>query len=79
MAARFCPVLFKLEEVEADANPLPIDLPYRMVLAVASKDSITLYDTQVHQRLGFEYHKVAESCHASCQMTKNFEESDLEC
>lgn len=47
VAARFCPVLFDLEETDGDAPLLPIELPYRMVFAVASKDTVTLYDTQV--------------------------------
>lgn len=44
VAARFCPVLFSCGP---EPSSLPIDLPYKMVVAVATKDSVMLYDTQV--------------------------------
>eukprot|EP00963_Diacronema_lutheri_P008937 scaffold776_cov347-Pavlova_lutheri.AAC.135 len=41
---KFCPVLFKLQE---DQPPSPnFDLPYRIVFAAATLDTILLYDTQ---------------------------------
>lgn len=39
---RFCPLLL---ELEADAEESQFDLPYRMVFAVATLDSVVLYDT----------------------------------
>lgn len=47
VAVRFCPVLFELEALEPASAEMPIDLPYRMVFALATKDSVMLYDTQV--------------------------------
>ncbi|CAD5113360.1 DgyrCDS2532 [Dimorphilus gyrociliatus] len=44
LAVRFCPKLFKLREPEA-GNKI-FDLPYRMIFAVASEESVVLYDTQ---------------------------------
>ncbi|XP_058788838.1 chromatin assembly factor 1 subunit B [Phymastichus coffea] len=42
-AARCCPVYFKLR----NDGPMPmIDLPYRMVFAVATDNSVIVYDTQ---------------------------------
>lgn len=49
VAVRCCPTIFKLRPHE-NCPPL-IDLPYRMVYAVASKSSVHLYDTQ--QRMPF--------------------------
>lgn len=49
-AVRCCPVIFKLRPHDENCPPL-IDLPYRMVYAIASKSSLYLYDTQ--QRLPF--------------------------
>ena len=42
MVVRCCPVLFSLRP---NQNPV-IALPYRMVVAVATKSAILLYDTQ---------------------------------
>lgn len=42
IAVRFSPVLFKLQEGESGY----IDLPYRMIFAIATQDSIFVYDTQ---------------------------------
>lgn len=50
VAVRCCPVIFKLRPHKENCRPL-IDLPYRMVYAVASKSSVYLYDTQ--QRMPF--------------------------
>lgn len=49
-AVRCCPTIFKLRDHKENCPPM-IDLPYRMVYAVASKTSVYLYDTQ--QRLPF--------------------------
>nr|XP_061827370.1 chromatin assembly factor 1 subunit B-like [Nerophis lumbriciformis]XP_061827371.1 chromatin assembly factor 1 subunit B-like [Nerophis lumbriciformis] len=51
LAVRCCPVYFELRTKTGDdgsIQPLPnlFNLPYRMVFAVASEDSIFLYDTQ---------------------------------
>lgn len=46
VAVRFCPVLFKLRQPHASDN-LAFQLPYRMVFALATLDSIVVYDTQV--------------------------------
>ncbi|KAF1382645.1 hypothetical protein PFLUV_G00145920 [Perca fluviatilis] len=51
LAVRCCPVYFELrtkkaEDGSSQALPNVFQLPYRMVFAVASEDSIFLYDTQ---------------------------------
>ncbi|XP_034742099.1 chromatin assembly factor 1 subunit B [Etheostoma cragini] len=51
LAVRCCPVYFELrtkkdEDGSSQALPDVFQLPYRMVFAVASEDSIFLYDTQ---------------------------------
>ncbi|XP_006788711.1 chromatin assembly factor 1 subunit B [Neolamprologus brichardi] len=56
LAVRCCPVYFELrtkkgEDGIVQALPNVFQLPYRMVFAVASEDSILLYDTQ--QKLPF--------------------------
>ncbi|XP_066542912.1 chromatin assembly factor 1 subunit B [Hoplias malabaricus] len=58
LAVRCCPVYFELRTTKAEdgsLKPLPntFQLPYRLVFAVASEDSIFLYDTQ--QTLPFAY------------------------
>ncbi|KAL6779423.1 hypothetical protein ACKKBG_A12285 [Auxenochlorella protothecoides x Auxenochlorella symbiontica] len=47
VAVRFCPVLFKKPEPSGreDVGGQAIDLPYRMVFAVATLDSVVIYDT----------------------------------
>lgn len=50
IAARCCPLLFELREFD-ESNPPIIELPYRMVFAIATKSSVCLYDTQ--QRMPF--------------------------
>ncbi|KAL0963435.1 hypothetical protein UPYG_G00306380 [Umbra pygmaea] len=58
LAVRCCPIYFELRTKKGDdgsALPLPntFGLPYRLVFAIASEDSIFLYDTQ--QTLPFGY------------------------
>lgn len=43
IAVRCCPILF---ELHTDGPEPVIDLPYRMVIAIATRSSIVLYDTQ---------------------------------
>lgn len=49
---RFCPIIFKKdpqndnEEMEGVRNSEMIDLPYKMVFAIGTLDSIFIYDTQ---------------------------------
>ena len=46
VAARFCPVPFALPAPPAAGGARPLtDLPYRLVFAVASRDSVAVYDT----------------------------------
>lgn len=45
VAVRFCPLLFEVEEGAREGTDGPFDLPYKMVLAVATMDSVMLYDT----------------------------------
>lgn len=45
IAVRCCPQVFELRP-HTDEHPSLIDLPYRIVFAIASKSSIYLYDTQ---------------------------------
>lgn len=51
IAARCCPLLFELREYD-ESNPPIIQLPYRMVFAVATKSSVCLYDTQQKMPFG---------------------------
>lgn len=48
VAVRFCPVLYALPEGggAGDADS-PLQLPYHMVFAVATQDSVIIYDTLV--------------------------------
>ncbi|EDW01114.1 chromatin assembly factor 1 subunit B [Drosophila grimshawi] len=46
VAVRCSPVLYCLRPYNADKNPPIITLPYRMIYAVATKNSVFLYDTQ---------------------------------
>lgn len=50
-AVRCCPTIFKLRPHDEKCPPM-IDLPYRMVFAVASKSSVYLYDTQQKMPFG---------------------------
>lgn len=51
VAVRFCSILYELHEHNADTPPV-IDLPYRMIFAVATKSSVYLYDTQQSMPIG---------------------------
>ncbi|XP_043927967.1 chromatin assembly factor 1 subunit B-like [Protopterus annectens] len=56
LAVRCCPVFFELRKTKEDTSPqhsFLSSLPYRLVFAVASEDSIFLYDTQ--QSFPFSY------------------------
>ncbi|XP_034652151.1 chromatin assembly factor 1 subunit B [Drosophila subobscura] len=46
VAVRCSPVLYRLRPYNADKNPPVISLPYRMIYAVATKNSVFFYDTQ---------------------------------
>lgn len=50
IAVRCCPVLFTIRKHNENVRPM-IALPYRVVFAVATKNSVFLYDTQ--QRMPF--------------------------
>lgn len=44
---RFCPLLLQLQpDLNSDENPALIDLPYRLVFAVATIDNVLIYTTQ---------------------------------
>lgn len=45
IAVRCCPILFKLRPHDETVPPI-INLPYRMIFAVATKSCVYLYDTQ---------------------------------
>ncbi|KAM9253253.1 chromatin assembly factor 1 subunit B isoform 2-T2 [Dugong dugon] len=70
LAVRCCPVYFELRPVvESDkSSPEPgqelINLPYRLVFAVASEDSVLLYDTQQAFPFGYvsniHYHTLSD-------------------
>ena len=49
IAAAFCPQLFELPEGEANMGPLA-QLPYSMVFALATLDSVLLYSTLVRPK-----------------------------
>ncbi|XP_017054372.2 chromatin assembly factor 1 subunit B [Drosophila ficusphila] len=46
VAVRCSPVLYRLRPYNAEKNPPIIKLPYRMIYAVATKNSVFFYDTQ---------------------------------
>ncbi|XP_034477023.1 chromatin assembly factor 1 subunit B [Drosophila innubila] len=46
VAVRCSPVLYRLRPYNAEKNPPTITLPYRMIYAVATKNSVFFYDTQ---------------------------------
>ena len=48
VVTKFCPVLFKLRGAEKPTVPLP----YRMVVAIATTDSVAIYDTETDHALG---------------------------
>lgn len=43
---RFCPIIFEKDQDENKTTPELIDLPYKMVFAIGTLDSIFIYDTQ---------------------------------
>lgn len=46
VAVRFCPVLYRKEDSATSSSPAPFDkLPYKMVFAIATVDSVIVYDT----------------------------------
>jgi len=49
VAARFCPRLFEAATDGAEGSPF--DLPYRMVFAVATVETVIIYDTTGQQPL----------------------------
>lgn len=51
IAVRCCPLLFELRDHD-DETPPVIELPYRMVFAVATKSCVYLYDTQQPMPIG---------------------------
>jgi chromatin assembly factor 1 subunit B len=51
--ARACPILFKLPPTTTTDQTQLLTLPYRMVVAVASLDTVTLYDTVSSVPLAF--------------------------
>ncbi|XP_012586983.1 PREDICTED: chromatin assembly factor 1 subunit B [Condylura cristata] len=65
LAVRCCPVYFELRPVvESDRPQELVDLPYRLVFAVASEDSVLLYDTQQPFPFGYvsniHYHTLSD-------------------
>jgi len=65
IAVRFCPVLFELRKTRQGAIASKmIDLPYRMVFAVATEDAVVIYDTQQTLPLalaaGIHYHQLSD-------------------
>ncbi|XP_006146335.1 chromatin assembly factor 1 subunit B [Tupaia chinensis] len=63
LAVRCCPVYFELKPVVA-TGPELVSLPYRLVFAVASEDSVLLYDTQQLFPFGYvsniHYHTLSD-------------------
>lgn len=51
VAVACCPNLYKLRPYDAQKNSPAIPLPYRMILAIATRNSVFFYDTQ--QRMPF--------------------------
>ncbi|XP_055470854.1 chromatin assembly factor 1 subunit B [Psammomys obesus] len=66
LAVRCCPVYFELRPVAETEEPSPelVSLPYRVVFAVASEDSVLLYDTQQSFPFGYvsniHYHTLSD-------------------
>ncbi|XP_045140689.1 chromatin assembly factor 1 subunit B isoform X2 [Echinops telfairi] len=62
-AVRCCPVYFELKPV-VEAGPELMNLPYRMVFAVASEDSVLFYDSQQSFPFGYvsniHYHTLSD-------------------
>uniref|UniRef100_H0XN22 Chromatin assembly factor 1 subunit B n=1 Tax=Otolemur garnettii TaxID=30611 RepID=H0XN22_OTOGA len=63
LAVRCCPVYFELRPV-VEAGTELVSLPYRLVFAVASEDSVLLYDTQQPFPFGYvsniHYHTLSD-------------------
>uniref|UniRef100_H3APF5 Chromatin assembly factor 1 subunit B n=1 Tax=Latimeria chalumnae TaxID=7897 RepID=H3APF5_LATCH len=69
LAVRCCPIFFELRPPvnkgeSSQKSTLLIDLPYRLVFAVASEDSVILYDTQQSFPFGYisniHYHTLSD-------------------
>ncbi|XP_076975221.1 chromatin assembly factor 1 subunit B isoform X2 [Tamandua tetradactyla] len=70
LAVRCCPVYFEqrpvveTDKAPRESGPELIDLPYRLVFAVASEDSVLLYDTQQSFPFGYvsniHYHTLSD-------------------
>ncbi|XP_019384456.1 PREDICTED: chromatin assembly factor 1 subunit B [Crocodylus porosus] len=70
LAVRCCPIYFELrtalpkDEVSQKSVPSLINFPYRLVFAVASEDSVLLYDTQQSFPFGYvsnvHYHTLSD-------------------
>ncbi|XP_040836734.1 chromatin assembly factor 1 subunit B [Ochotona curzoniae] len=69
LAVRCCPVYFELRPVDTDQSSHEpgmelLDLPYRLVFAVAAEDSVLLYDTQQPFPFGYvaniHYHTLSD-------------------
>lgn len=46
VCARFCPIIFAKDNSMSSQGPELIDLPYKMIFAIGTLDSIFIYDTQ---------------------------------
>ncbi|XP_030311224.1 chromatin assembly factor 1 subunit B [Calypte anna] len=70
LAVRCCPVYFELrqafkkDEISQKSAPALFNLPYRLVFAVASEDSVLFYDTEQHFPFGYvsniHYHTLSD-------------------
>ncbi|XP_028938600.1 chromatin assembly factor 1 subunit B [Ornithorhynchus anatinus] len=69
LAVRCCPIYFELRPVNSDKTPEDCSpelfkLPYRLVFAVASEDSVLFYDTQQNFPFGYvsniHYHTLSD-------------------
>ncbi|XP_054038429.1 chromatin assembly factor 1 subunit B [Rissa tridactyla] len=70
LAVRCCPVYFELrrasykDEISQKSAPALFDLPYRLVFAVASEDSVLFYDTEQSFPFGYvsniHYHTLSD-------------------
>ncbi|KFQ77117.1 Chromatin assembly factor 1 subunit B, partial [Phoenicopterus ruber ruber] len=70
LAVRCCPVYFELrrafnkDEVSQKSSPVLFNLPYRLVFAVASEDSVLFYDTEQPFPFGYvsniHYHTLSD-------------------
>ncbi|XP_021260907.1 chromatin assembly factor 1 subunit B isoform X1 [Numida meleagris] len=70
LAVRCCPVFFELrralnkDEISQKSSPALLNLPYRLVFAVASEDSVLFYDTEQSFPFGYvsniHYHTLSD-------------------